>query len=266
MSSLLTAAGAAPPVRSASAVVAKAARGFHVFRVDGYSVTTTLPAGERLTSQPFYVGGRCWYVDYYPNGGIDDSADSTDSNAIAVYLRLQGTHIKERVRAEYKFGLLDSTGTAAYELPAEMGIFSSPGRAGAGYGGGNESAAGDPGCGYASFFTKEDLGRRREILLKEDSLAIRCDVAVAEVGPLAVAPPVQMHDARMGRGRGMVGRWGGRGRGGYGYDNYCGGDYDYESPDEYDDGSHEGGGKRGQQPPDDKEFIRRCLAAQRRKD
>ncbi|CAL5010222.1 unnamed protein product [Urochloa decumbens] len=243
MSSLLTAAGAAPPVRSASAVVAKAARGFH----------------------PFYVGGRCWYVDYYPNGGIDDSADSTDSNAIAVYLRLQGTHIKERVRAEYKFGLLDSTGTAAYELPAEMCIFSSPGRAGAGYGGGNESAAGDPGCGYASFATKEDLGRRREILLKEDSLAIRCDVAVAEVGPLAVAPPVQMHDARMGRGRGMVGRWGGRGRGGYGYDNYSGGGYDdYESPDEYDDGSHEGGGKRGQQLPDDREFIRRCLAAQRR--
>ncbi|CAO2205803.1 unnamed protein product [Urochloa humidicola] len=89
-SSLLTAAGATPPSRSASAVVAKTARGFHVFRVDGYSVTTTLPTGERLTSQPFCVGGRCWFVDYYPNG-----ADASgDSNAIGVYLRLQGTHIK----------------------------------------------------------------------------------------------------------------------------------------------------------------------------
>ncbi|CAO2199859.1 unnamed protein product [Urochloa humidicola] len=68
MSSLLSAAGAAPASRSASAVVAKPARGFHVFRVDGYSVTTTFPAGERITSAPFDVGGRCWLVDYYPNG------------------------------------------------------------------------------------------------------------------------------------------------------------------------------------------------------
>ncbi|CAL5008362.1 unnamed protein product [Urochloa decumbens] len=252
MSSLLTAAGAAPPTRSASAVVAKPARGFHVFRIDGYSVTTTLPAGERLTSQPFFVRGRYWNVDYYPNG--TDTTTDSDAGAIAVYLRLQGTHIKERVRVEYKFGLLDSTGTAAYELPAEMGIFSFPGSVN---GSVAVAADGDLGCGYAAFITKEDLRRRREILLKEDSLAIRCDVAVAEVGPLAVAPPVQMRDARMGRG----------GRGG-GYDNYSGGGgygyHAYQSPDEYDDSSHEGGGKRGQQLPDDKEFIRRCLTAQRR--
>ncbi|CAL5010223.1 unnamed protein product [Urochloa decumbens] len=257
---LLTAAGAAPPSRSASAVVANAERGFHVFRIDGYSVTTTLPAGERVTSEPFDVGGRSWLVDCYPNG-TDASADSTDCNAIAVYLRLEDTnHDKERVRAQYKFGLLDAAGTAAYELPVETGIFASAG----GYG--DDSAGGDPGCGYASFITKEDLARRRDILLKEDSLAIRCDVAVAEVVPVSIAPPVQMRDARMGRGRGRVGRWGGRGRGGCGYNNYSGGGCDYESPDEY-DGSDDGDrGKRGQQlPPDDREFIRRCLTSQRRK-
>ncbi|CAL4929984.1 unnamed protein product [Urochloa decumbens] len=240
---LLTAAGAAPPARSASAVVAKAARGFHVFRVDGYSVTTTLPAGERVTSEPFYVGGRSWLVDYYPNG-TDASADS-DAGAIAVYLRLQGTHKKERVRAEFKFGLLDPAGTAAYELPARTDIFSSPGDGGV-YGVRLDcDAAGDPGCGYAAFITKEDLGRRREILLKEDSLAIRCDVAVAQVEALPVAPK-QRHDVRMRRRN----------------DFDSGGGSD--SPDEF-DGSHEGGGRRGQQPPDDREFIRRCLTAQRRK-
>ncbi|CAN6285049.1 unnamed protein product [Urochloa humidicola] len=235
---LLTAAGGAPPVRTASAVVAKPARGFHVFRIDGYSLTTTLPPGERLTSEPFYVGGRSWFIDYYPNG-TDASTDS-DAAAIAVYLRLQGTHKKERVRAEYKLlGLLDPAGTAAYELPAETGVFS--------YGVHVDGdAAGDPGHGYAAFITKEDLGRRRDILLKEDSLAIRCDVAVAQVETLAVAPK-QRHDGRI-----IVRR--------SGYDSGGG----YESPDEY-DGSHEGGGRRGQQPPDDREFIRRCLTAQRRK-
>ncbi|CAL4996810.1 unnamed protein product [Urochloa decumbens] len=262
MSSLLAASGAAPPSRSSSAVVAKPARGFHVFRIDGYSVTTTLPAGERITSEPFYVGGRSWLIDYYPNG-TDASADSTDSDAIAVYLRLHGTHVKQRVRAEYKFGLLDLAGAAAYELPVETGVFSCPGGV---YGSNDGTAAGDPGRGYAAFITKEDLGRRRESLLKEDSLAIFCDVAVAEVGPLAVATLVQMHGARMARGRRMVGRWGGATGRRRVYD-YTGRGYDYYiitllsrrmSIYVY-DGSHDGGGKRAQQPPDDMALLKKHL-------
>ncbi|CAL5010225.1 unnamed protein product [Urochloa decumbens] len=251
MSSLLAAAGAAQPSRSSSAVVAKPARGFHVFRIDGYSLTTTLPAGERVTSEPFYIGGRRWLIDYYPNG--TDASVATDSDAIAVYLRLQGSHVKQRVRAEYKFGLLDPAGTAAYELPAETGIFSS---LGGGYDSDDEATgSGNPGCGYASFITKEDLGRRRESLLKEDSLAIRCDIAVAQLETIAATrklwppPPVRRSLSPRVRRRG-------------GYDS-CGS----ESPDEYDDGrSHDDGGRRRQRaPPDDKEYIRRCLTAQRRR-
>ncbi|CAL5008359.1 unnamed protein product [Urochloa decumbens] len=252
MSSLLTAAGATPPSRSSSAVIAKPTRGFHVFRIDGYSVTTTLPAGERVTSQPFYIGGRRWLIDYYPNS--TDASAATDSDAISVYLRLQGTHVKQRVRAEYKFGLLDPTGAGAYELPAETGIFSSTG---GGYDSDDEDAGGgNPVCGYASFVTKEDLGRRRESLLKEDSLAIRCDIAVAQLEAIAATrklwpppPPVRRSLSPRVRRRGS-------------YDS-CGS----ESPDEYDDGpSHDNGGRRRQRaPPDDKEYIRRCLTAQRRR-
>jgi speckle-type POZ protein len=44
--------------RSASSVVAKAAKGLHVFRIDGHSLTNQLPSGETITSLPFYVGGR----------------------------------------------------------------------------------------------------------------------------------------------------------------------------------------------------------------
>ncbi|PUZ50175.1 hypothetical protein GQ55_6G038500 [Panicum hallii var. hallii] len=137
----------------------------------------TLPGGERITSEPFDVGGRDWRVDYYPNGPY---AFRDDSDSIALYLRLAGSHKKERVRAAYKFSLLDPAGNTAYELPKETAIFTAaahvygvPQREG-------EEAAGDPGRGYACFITKEELRRRGKSLLREDTLAIRCDVAVAE--------------------------------------------------------------------------------------
>nr|CAB3482197.1 unnamed protein product [Digitaria exilis] len=248
--SLLSTAGVAPPSRSAAAVVAKAARGFQLFRIDGYSLTTRLPGGERISSEPFAVGGRRWCVDYYPNGR-DGSTDS-DSDAIAVYLRLlHGGHgssrrKKERVRADYKLSLLDAAGNAAYELPAETGIFVPA----AGYGSSSdddeeEEEEDSPrrrkkkkpsSRGYDAFVTKEDLRRRRESLLREDCLAIRCDVAVAEVETVA------------------VGRLGQRRRRSFSYSS--------ESSDssESDEGASRGG-RRGQTPADDKEYIRRCLAS-----
>ncbi|XP_039814989.1 BTB/POZ and MATH domain-containing protein 1-like [Panicum virgatum] len=124
MSSSIPLSGAGKPSRAASAVVARKAQGFQVFRIDSYSVTTELiSGGERITSEPFIVGGRCWRVDYYPNG--TDGSKDDDSDAIAVYLRLEGAgHIKtERVRADYKFSLLDLAGNAAYELPKETATF-----------------------------------------------------------------------------------------------------------------------------------------------
>jgi len=233
---LLSAPGAGKPSRSASAVVAKATRGFQVFRIDGYSWTKALPGGERITSEQFNVGGRFWHIDYYPNGTDGSSSDSAGS--IALYLRLQNTYKVERVRAQYKFSLLDLAGNESYELPAETGIFRSTGHNNRG-----EVSPEDPGCGYAGFITMEDLEKRRDSLLKEDCLAIRCDVGVTEVTTMAVGP-------KNGRPEST------RNYGGYVYADGA------ESPDEEDDGgSHKG--KRGE--PDDKEYIRRCLSAQRRK-
>jgi speckle-type POZ protein len=267
--SLLSAAGAQSSLRSASGVVATSVRGFHVLRVDGFSVTTSLPGGECLTSDPFYVGGRCWYIDYYPNGA-DGGKDTSD--AIALYLRLEGSNKKERVRADYKFSLLDNAGTAAYELPAETGIFkpATPavnhnvygygGRGGhnsvvAGDGGGGEEEGHPDRCGYDAFITKEDLERRRNILLREDSLAVRCDVAVAVLETMPIAPE-QTNDARApppGRGRGRrSGRW-------RGYVNPAGYGVDYNaSLDEYDDGGDV------KPPQSDAEYIRRCLGGHQR--
>ncbi|RLN03444.1 hypothetical protein C2845_PM13G03480 [Panicum miliaceum] len=215
------AAGGAKPSRSASAVVAKKAQGFQVFRIDGYSVTTTLPGGERITSEAFEGRLRL-------------------HRALPPRLRLAGSHKKERVRAAYKFSLLDPAGTAAYELPKETAIFTAAAHV---YGAQREEEPGDPGRGYACFITKDELRKRGESLLREDSLAIRCDVGVAEVGTLDVAPE-RRRSARPMRPAG----------------GYCGGG-GYGSPDKM-YGEHEGW--RSQPPPtDDREYIRRCLTAQR---
>ncbi|CAD6246682.1 unnamed protein product [Miscanthus lutarioriparius] len=191
---------------------------------------------SRSASAVFNVGGRFWHIDYYPNGTDGSSSDSDGS--IDLYLRLQNTYKVERVWAQYKFSLLDLAGNDSYELPLETGIFRSTGHNNRG-----EVSPEDPGCGYAGFITKEDLEKRRDSLLKEDCLAIRCDVGVTEVTTMAVGP-------KNGRPAST------RNYGGYVYPDGA------ESPDEEDDGgSHEG--KRGE--PDDKEYIRRCLSAQRRK-
>nr|CAB3482195.1 unnamed protein product [Digitaria exilis] len=146
--------------------------------------------------------------------------------------------LKERVRADYKFSLLDAAGNAAYELPAERGIFVAPSGGGGDYGqeGDDEGPTGKnpASCGYSDFITKDNLERRHESLIWEDSLAIRCDVGVVEVEAMAFGPKQQ----RSRRQR------------------VCGGYSSDEGPvsdDEYDGGGSLGGRRRGQPPPNDKE-------------
>ncbi|RCV29981.1 hypothetical protein SETIT_6G057900v2 [Setaria italica] len=219
--------------RSAYGVAVTPARGFQVFRIDGYSWAKTLAAGERITSGHFIVGGRYWLIDYYPNG--TDSARDTDSGSISLYLRLAGGagYEKERVRAQYKFSLLDPSGFAAYEIPPETSIFTYPGRQ---YGHHGDEVTGDIGVGLANFVTKEELERRSETLLKDDCLAIRCDVGVTELGVLAVAPKESHKTMQQDDGD----------------------DSDWEG------GNRESNRRRRQPPLDDREYIRRSLAKNRR--
>lgn len=97
--------------RSAHGVVVSPARGFQVFRIDGYSWSKTIPAGGSINSGHFTVGKRHWLIEYYPNG--TDVAKDTDS--ISLYLRVAGGggYEKELVRAQYKFSVLDHSGVAA---------------------------------------------------------------------------------------------------------------------------------------------------------
>ncbi|CAO2205795.1 unnamed protein product [Urochloa humidicola] len=185
--------------RSTSGIIARVSRALHIFRIDGYSWSTTLPGGEGIRSH-FAADGRRWSLGYYPNGA---DAARPDSGHVSLYLRLDERG--ERVRAQFSFSLLDPAAAgdaaAAYgRLPAATAVFvGPPSYDDDGYGrceeyyyddyideDGNlkdppEEPAEELGCGYADFVAKEELERRRESLLRDDSLAIRCDVAVLEV-------------------------------------------------------------------------------------
>ncbi|KAK3122757.1 hypothetical protein QOZ80_8AG0617750 [Eleusine coracana subsp. coracana] len=222
-SSLLAAAaaGSLPLSRAASGVVARAARGFQVFRIDGYSLTNHLPCVERISSRPFTVGGRGWFLDYYPNGTAAAADAASSSPSISLFLRLscQHLHDKERVRACYKFSLLDAAGNAAYELPADTGVFL---------------------CGVDEFVTKEELERRRDSLLVDDRLVVRCDVAVVQMEPVHVAPNESSRKH-----------------------HHDGGGYDEYYTDWEDGAPRESRPSRRWKPPpmDDAEYVRRCLLA-----
>nr|CAB3480045.1 unnamed protein product [Digitaria exilis] len=223
---------AAPPLlsaavrqlsRSAYGVIVKPARGFQVFRIDGYSCSKRLIALRRRR--------RNWRIDYYPNG-----SDSTNKDSISVYLPSDHPFQpkrSERVGVDYKFTLLDHSGNGAYELPAGMGVVKFPAFFVHRYVGyrsdySEEEVEEDEEehvdeahsrVGHAEFIAMEELERRRETLLRGDSLAIRCDVGVAEIAEVNIAPKES--------------QWG------------------------------EGGGKRRRQMLDDEEYIRRCLAKNR---
>jgi speckle-type POZ protein len=178
----MSAAGLGRLARSATRIVAKPANGFHLVRIDGYSQTKRLLPGRKLSSNSFAVGGYSWRVDYYPNGR-DVSANH---KAISVYLQLAGNHYQQQfLEARYKFSLLDHGGKAAYELPAENGSFVSipvdnnyaHQYAVGTFGRGEEK----PGCGHEEFILKEEL-EKREHLIRDDNVVLRCDVGVTEVG------------------------------------------------------------------------------------
>uniref|UniRef100_A0A0D3HDW3 BTB domain-containing protein n=1 Tax=Oryza barthii TaxID=65489 RepID=A0A0D3HDW3_9ORYZ len=59
------------PAMSCSAIVT----GYHLLKIDGYSLTKVTPTGTAIKSTPFTVGGYRWRIYYYPNGEFVGSAD-----------------------------------------------------------------------------------------------------------------------------------------------------------------------------------------------
>uniref|UniRef100_A0A8I6WWU4 MATH domain-containing protein n=1 Tax=Hordeum vulgare subsp. vulgare TaxID=112509 RepID=A0A8I6WWU4_HORVV len=97
---------AVTPSMSASSIVAKAASGSHVLKIDGYSRTKGLGCGKFITSRSFVVGGHCWCLRYYPDS---DDESMFHNRWISILLCLDPSEAGE-VRAQFKISLLDKEG------------------------------------------------------------------------------------------------------------------------------------------------------------
>ncbi|GJM84567.1 hypothetical protein PR202_ga00250 [Eleusine coracana subsp. coracana] len=145
-------AAAGQPSRSASAIVADTTRGYHILRIDGYSLTKAIPTGESLKSQAFTVGRHRWFIRYYPNGFTSDV-----SKYVSLFLVRDGAG--EAVKAQYQIRFADevkkTTSLALREVAS------------------SESRIG---CGCKKFVKRKVLEKSKH--LKDDSFSVRCDIVV----------------------------------------------------------------------------------------
>ncbi|KAL6641113.1 hypothetical protein ACP70R_019294 [Stipagrostis hirtigluma subsp. patula] len=140
-------AAAGEPSRSASSIVAETAKGYHILKIDGYSLTMDKPTGDYFKSQSFTVGGHRWCIRYYPNGAKPESAEY-----ISLFLVLDES-VAKAVKARYQFRFVDKVG----EQPLKLG--------------GVNSFYSDHGWGHSKFITREDLEKSKH-LKEDDSFAV----------------------------------------------------------------------------------------------
>ncbi|XP_040383930.1 BTB/POZ and MATH domain-containing protein 1-like [Oryza brachyantha] len=84
---------------SVSSIVADTAAGYHLLRIDGYSLTKGIPTGTALTSSQFTAAGHLWRISYYPNG---DSAESAHHMSLHLLLD-EKTNTTKRVKVQAQF-------------------------------------------------------------------------------------------------------------------------------------------------------------------
>ncbi|KAF0918876.1 hypothetical protein E2562_026711, partial [Oryza meyeriana var. granulata] len=155
-----------PP--SASAIVLRPTTGSHLLGIDGYTNTKSIiGTGESITSRKFDVGGRKWFMKYYPNGYDDDCADS-----ISVYVDVAAGYDR-RVAGHVRLSLLDHAGkpvSSPYDHSTEEPeIIDFKAHM----------------CGERSLIKREEL-ERSEHLLKDDCFTVRCDLTVIDEQVLTV--------------------------------------------------------------------------------
>ncbi|XP_037418503.1 BTB/POZ and MATH domain-containing protein 1-like [Triticum dicoccoides] len=147
-------AAAGKPSRSASAIIASTASGYHLLKIDGYSRTKGVPTGERIKSRPFTLGGHRWYIVYHPNGSGQQYAD-----CISLFLVLD-EDVTTAVKAQHKFSFAD-------ELTDQAPSFASVAV---------HNHNSQQRWGNAMFMKRADLEKSKH--LKDDCFTIRCDIVV----------------------------------------------------------------------------------------
>ncbi|CAM0958129.1 unnamed protein product [Alopecurus aequalis] len=151
----MSAAGTKPS-RSASAIVASTASGYHLLKIDGYSRTRGVPTGDKIKSRAFSIGGHQWHIDYHPNGYNSEYAEY-----ISLFLVLDDT-VTMAVKAQHKFQFADEV--KEKDQPPSLTSATV------------KSFTSQQGCGRRSFIKREELEKSEH--LKDDSFTVRCDIVV----------------------------------------------------------------------------------------
>ncbi|EMS64230.1 BTB/POZ and MATH domain-containing protein 1 [Triticum urartu] len=140
--------------RSASAIIASTASGYHLLKIEGYSRTKGVPNGEKIKSRPFTLGGHRWHIDYHPNGSKPEYADY-----ISLFLVLDD-NVTTAVKAQRRFSFADEVTNQAPSLVSTT----------------VHSYSSQQSWGYKTFIKRADLEKSEH--LKDDSFTIRCDIVV----------------------------------------------------------------------------------------
>ncbi|RCV32525.1 hypothetical protein SETIT_7G010200v2 [Setaria italica] len=148
-------AGSSKPFGSMSAIVADAASGYHILKIDGYSGTKGTPTGEYIKSRPFTVGGHRWCIQYYPNGHTSESAD-----CVSLFLSLDDESVTKALKVQHRFCFIDDMEEETPSLTSES----------------VNSFGSHSGWGRPWFIKREALEKSKH--LKDDSFFVRCDVAI----------------------------------------------------------------------------------------
>jgi speckle-type POZ protein len=139
----------------ASTIVPNTSRGYHVLKIEGYSLTKETPTGEFLDSRQFSMCGYRWRIRYYPNGNNSDNAD-----CISLFLKLDETVAKE-VKTRSKISFVDNSTEEHPSLASsKIDTFDHQNHF----------------WGRRKFIKREDLEKSKHLV--DDSFTVRCDLAV----------------------------------------------------------------------------------------
>uniref|UniRef100_A0A0D9XJW3 BTB domain-containing protein n=1 Tax=Leersia perrieri TaxID=77586 RepID=A0A0D9XJW3_9ORYZ len=146
------------PLRTTSAIVADSETGYHLLKIDGYSLTKGTPTGLALKSNQFIIGGHRWRIEFYPNGNCAGSADY-----ISLFLMLdERDTANAKAQAKLKFQI---SYTGEVDVPPSLASVKL-----------DTFAQGSWDWGYTKFIKREDFEKSND--LRDDSFTIRCDMVV----------------------------------------------------------------------------------------
>ncbi|KAL6843186.1 hypothetical protein ACP4OV_026899 [Aristida adscensionis] len=163
-------AGMSPAsVKTASRCTTETAQGTHVFEIVGYSLKRGIGVGKFVNSSIFAIGGYDWAIRFYPDGLNEDSKEY-----VSVYLELMSKDAE--VRARYSLRLI-SRARAPSKCPSEWCsklpiLFKS-------------SDSTRYSRNGSEFLLKSKLENKELGYLREDCLAVECDLAVIKESELS---------------------------------------------------------------------------------